>query len=121
MTPTDRLLDGSRTAGVYRIEDPAATSAGALTAAGWRVAVVPPSPDLAGFYAGLRRALGLPDWFGDNLDALWDSLGELTAPTALLLPDWTVLATSDPADWRRLLAVLRDRCDRPPAFAVVLA
>ena len=35
-------------------------------------------------HAKLRAALPLPEWYGNNLDALHDALGEVPAPTELI-------------------------------------
>ncbi|MGV3345704.1 barstar family protein [Enterobacteriaceae bacterium LUAb1] len=41
--------------------------------------------DIADFYRACRQQWQLPEWFGDNLDALWDVLlsGELPLPVTL--------------------------------------
>ncbi len=36
-------------------------------------------------HAHIRRRLKLPDWYGGNLDALCDCLGEINEPTVVLL------------------------------------
>jgi len=100
---------------------PAAQSAGLLHAAGWRAVVVPPTATPAAFYRALATALELPGWFGANLDALWDSLNDLAQPTAVVLDRWQVFARSQPATWHRVLGVLRERTQQPPAFAVMLS
>lgn len=107
--------------GVYRVLAPLTTIEGALSADGWSVVVVPPSASTAAFYAGLAAAARLPAYFGANLDALWDSVTDLRAPTAYVLPSWTRLARAEPHDWPRILETLRERTELVPAFAVVLA
>jgi RNAse (barnase) inhibitor barstar len=107
--------------GVYRVLGPAPAIAAALSAAGWTAVVVPPTTSVAGFYRELADAAGLPSWFGANLDALWDSLTDLTGPTALVLAQWTRLARAEPTAWPRILAVLEERTRTDPPFAVVLA
>ena len=107
--------------GVYRVLAPMTTIEAVLTADGWSVVVVPPSASTAGFYAGVAAAARLPAYFGANLDALWDSLADLRAPTAYVFPNWTRLARAEPGDWPRILALLEERTREAPPFAVILA
>jgi RNAse (barnase) inhibitor barstar len=107
--------------GVYRVLAQTSAIAEVLSADGWSVVVVPPSSSTADFYRALAAAAGFPDWFGANLDALWDTLTELTGPTALIVERWTRLARAQPRDWSRILAVLEERATIAPPFAVVLA
>ena len=108
------------TGGVQRVLGPAASVVTEMTGRGWAVAVVPPATTDPGLWDGLVEALGLPDWFGRNLDALDEALGELAAPTALVLAGWTAYARVRPERWERLLHVLRDRAHQPPPPLVVL-
>ena len=62
-----------------------------------------------------------PDYFGANLDALWDALTDLSRPTAVILDRWTEFARARPARWDSIVAVFAERCERDPPFAVVLA
>lgn len=107
--------------GVYRVLAPTVRIADELSAAGWRAVVVPPTTSTAGFYRGVADAAHLPAHFGANLDALWDSLTDLTEPTALILDRWWRLARAEPRDWPRILEVLEERTQTGPPFAVVLA
>ncbi len=107
--------------GVYRVLAPTAAIAEALAAAGWSAVVVPPVASTAEFYRELAAAADFPDWFGANLDALWDTLTDLRGPTALVLERWTRLARAEPHDWSRILATLEERAAISPPFAVVLA
>ncbi|HEY5821845.1 MAG TPA: barstar family protein [Propionibacteriaceae bacterium] len=107
--------------GVHRLlGDPDKISA-ALRADGWWAVVVPPSASTHEFWVHLENALALPDYFGRNLDALWDSLTDLELPTALVLADWTRYARARPERWAAILATLTERVEQLPAFAVVLA
>lgn len=54
----------------------------------------------------LGRTLGLPEWWGRNLDALHDCLTELGRPVRLELCGWT--AMEETGFGKRLLRVLRD-------------
>jgi RNAse (barnase) inhibitor barstar len=61
----------------------------------------------------LGTALGFPAHYGANLDALWDCLRELPAPTVLLWDHWGVLAYADEAFFAKLLGLLHERAERP--------
>ncbi len=120
MRPTSPLTDGTLTPGVYRILGEPAPIMETLAAVGWRAVSVVAPESLDAFYDQLSVALQFPPYFGRNLDALWDSLGDLTRPTAVVMTEWTRFAARCPRDWRRVLRVLEDRCDGEPAFAVIL-
>ena len=109
------------TGGVYRVLAPASVIAETITATGWSTVVLPPTTSTAEFYRALAAAAGFPEWFGGNLDALWDTLTDLTDPTALVLEGWTRLARAAPGDWPRIFAVLEERAAIGPPFAVVLS
>ena len=111
---------GVPTPGVHRVAEPAGPAVRGLREAGWHAVVVSPGASTADFYADLRRALALPAWSGGNLDALWDSLRDLTAPTALVLTDWAAYASAEPERWGRFLELFADRADVAPPFAVLL-
>lgn len=116
---TEELLAGEP--GVYRVLDGPEEIMVALRATGWQPVVVASTASRTAFYAEIARALSFPDYFGANLDALWDSLTELEAPTAVVLLGWTTLALARPDGWRRILEVLSERTRSSPPFAVVLA
>lgn len=40
------------------------------------------------FHRQLAAVLSFPEWYGHNLDALYDCLTELAAPTHLILVNW---------------------------------
>lgn len=108
--------------GVHRVLGPAGSVAAELTGRGWDVAVLPASTSDGELWDGLVAALGLPDWFGRNLDALDEALNDLARPTALVLATWTAYARARPERWAGLLHVLQDRADRPdPPLVVLLA
>jgi len=76
---------------------------------GERQIVVPPRETKATLFAFLRQALPLPDYFGDNWDALDECLGELaqgSSRTILIHHDVPLAATPD--DQRIYLQVLAD-------------
>lgn len=121
MSDLSPLFGRSRTPGVYRsAADPADINA-ALARAGWATTLLGPSTTTEGFYAEVAAALDLPEYFGRNLDALWDCLTDLDVPTVVTVGEWTQFAQAQPASWAAILAVFAERCGRAPAFAVVLA
>jgi RNAse (barnase) inhibitor barstar len=107
-------------AGVHRVLGPAASVASEMAGRGWDVGVVPPSTTDAELWDGLVDALGLPGWFGRNLDALEEALGERVRPTALVLAGWSAYARAHPERWDRLLHVLTERTDGAAVPLVVL-
>lgn len=44
--------------------------------------------DAKAFHQALAKELALPEWYGHNLDALYDCLTELEAPLHLILQHW---------------------------------
>lgn len=94
-----------------------------LIARGWRVGVVSGGTSLREALDAVGRALGFPSYYGRNLDALWDCLGDLDHATALVWAGWEPLAVHAPDDWAALLGVLGRRVRTPgrPAFAVVFS
>ncbi|WP_435743916.1 barstar family protein [Nocardioides sp. SYSU DS0663] len=85
--------------------------AAALTGTRWRLrhADTVADPTKAAVLEALGDALGFPDWWGRNLDALADCLGDIEAPsrTLLLWDGWAGFAADDPRGFglvRRLLA-----------------
>ena len=108
--------------GVHRVLGTAEAVSAELARRGWEVAVVPPGTSDDALWDGLVAALGLPAWFGRNLDALDEALGDRVEPTALVLSGWSAYARARPERWVGLLDVLRDRADNPdPPLVVLLA
>ncbi|GAY08547.1 hypothetical protein TOK_2304 [Pseudonocardia sp. N23] len=68
--------------------------------------------DRRDFYAAVAAQLDVPDWFGHNLDALRDVLGDLSwlppGEVVLVWADPATLAVTDPDGHDRLLDVLAD-------------
>ncbi len=85
---------------------------------GWRMFRVRGGATKREALAALGRALRLPDWYGQNLDALWDCITDLTEPTVLVWSGWEQLAVSDPESWAAIVGILRERAELDPAFAV---
>ena len=97
---------GTRRSTSRRCGTPSSTPAGRFGYVdGWA-----PRPE-AEFLAALGATLGFPDYYGGNLDALWDCLRRpATEPTVLLWDGWGPLARGErPTGSRALLRVLRDR------------
>ncbi len=123
MTADDlqRLFTAPLAGGVFRPQQAVAADdlEEQLTAAGWSVATLEPFGDRAGFYAEIAAKLGFPNYFGRNLDALWDCLRDVREPTTVIIP-WQRFAVEDQNSADRLLAVLTERANVDPPFAVIL-
>ena len=79
----------------------------------------------ADFLAGVGEALGFPDWYGQNFDALADCLhdiGDGTEGVVLLWDGWATLARDDEKAFSIALSVLGSRvnADRGVPFAVLM-
>lgn len=79
----------------------------------------------AEFLAGVGEALGFPDYYGQNFDALADCLHDIGAGQAgvvLLWDGWSTLARSDEQAFDIALSVLGSRvnADRGVPFSVLL-
>lgn len=118
----EHLLAGRTPPGVYRWHSSLSEqdAAAAAERAGWRLARLGRVVDTREeALAALGETLGFPEHYGRNLDALWDCLRDLPAPTILLWDGWGRLARSAGSDVRRLLGVLGDRAAQG-GFAVLL-
>lgn len=82
---------------------------------------VPAAADKTGTLAAFATALGFPDWFGGNLDALNDCLGDwadaLSSPSALL---WQRSATLDAGTAAAVESILGEAEAGSPHLAVVV-
>ncbi|MFC5287512.1 barstar family protein [Actinokineospora guangxiensis] len=80
------------------------------------------------FYEAVAEVMSFPDWFGHNLDALYDCLTDLSwLPPGKHVLVWfrpDVLADADPAGYRAVQGVLADAVadftDPERGFSVVL-
>jgi RNAse (barnase) inhibitor barstar len=77
------LMSSPLRSGVYDMADDGAL-ADRLRHVGWHVGSVDLG-DARQAVAAIGLELGFPDYYGRNLDALRDSLGDLSRPTALLV------------------------------------
>ncbi len=87
--------------GVYRIEDGVVEAVAAATAHALTPYVVAEQSSKAGFLDAVAAALSFPGWFGRNLDALADSVGDLSwlppGPLALVWERPETLRAADQA------------------------
>lgn len=96
--------------GIFRIDDGAAGAAATATAQGLTPYVVAEQSSKAGFLDAVAAALSFPGWFGHNLDALADSVGDLSwlppGPLALVWERPEVLRATDPATFTAVREIL---------------
>ena len=87
---------------------------------GERQIVVPPRETKAALFAFLRQALPLPDYFGDNWDALDECLDELAqgASGKIILIHHDIPLAATPDEQRIYLQVLADAIRSGPHLAV---
>ena len=109
------VLKGKRSGGVYRWHakfDVAAVQA-PVEKAGRTFAYLDgvQADKAANFHIQIASALGFPDYYGRNLDALADCLGDLTEPTVLLWDAWAVFADADSRVFRTVAELLAKRSD----------
>lgn len=112
---------GALAAGVVRVAGPAGRVEERLQRAGWHAGLVSHGGTKQAFLESAGAALGFPGYYGRNLDALWDCLGDLERPTALVWDGWQELAVGSPDDWAGVMSVLAERASGPGVpFAVYL-
>lgn len=118
------LLGGTTSPGLFSWRgDPVRDLAGEAEAAGWRVLNLDSTKvaSMTEFYDEVAAAWQLPAWFGRNLDALFDVLGDLTRdPTILVWNGLRQLAEVDPIHASAVLDVLRDAAGQAASFAVIV-
>lgn len=125
MTATyDSLLAGRTSPGIYRwVGDVARDLATPAVDAGWDALSLDTSDvvDTEGFYEEITTSWGLPPWFGNNLDALFDMLGEISStPTVLIWDDLGALGGRQPDFAAAVLDVMRDCVEQAQCLAVIL-
>ncbi|MFJ9410185.1 barstar family protein [Streptomyces sp. NPDC101393] len=115
--PLAAVLDGSTPAGVlpWPADRPVADALAAARDAGWSATALDleGAADKDAFMERCSRALGLPDWFGRNWDALADCLTDLSWCPAdrgrlLVVTGWQGYASGEPDDWSIVEGVLAD-------------
>ena len=73
------------------------------------------------FYDEVATAWALPEWFGRNLDALFDVLGDLAQrPTLIVWDGLRELADVDPVQTSAVVDVLRDASEQATALVVIV-
>lgn len=118
------LLTGETAAGLFEWRgNPSPDLVGDARSAGWVVRELDTRHvrDAAELYDQIAAAWDLPSWFGRNLDALWDVLGDLAVSRLLVV--WTGygdLADVDPELAQTVLELLRDASTQARALAVVV-
>ena len=75
-------------------------------------------PDRKALHAALAAQLDFPDWYGGNLDALYDLLSADSRPCNLVIRDAPALEAALGEYARRLLRVLTDVCLANPAVSL---
>lgn len=120
----DDVRDGISTPGLFQwVGDLHRDLESEAAAAGWTVW----SLDTSGvetaddFYGEVRAAWGLPPWFGDNLDALFDALREAVDGASVLIWDGSraVAQIGEPFAVD-VMTVVRDTIAESDSFAVIL-
>jgi barstar (barnase inhibitor) len=125
MTATfDSLMAGTTSSGLFDWRGaPDRDLVGEAIAAGWSAWPLDTSAvsSTQGFFDEVRAAWGLPPWFDDTVDALFDMLGEMAEGPCLILWDGSAqLGRIEPDLAAAVLAVLRDAVGQAKRLAVVL-
>ncbi|MCW2749746.1 MAG: hypothetical protein JWR83_856 [Aeromicrobium sp.] len=118
------LLSGTTSPGLFSWRgDPNRDVVGEAEAAGWQALGLDTTgvASMAEFYDTVASSWRLPTWFGRNLDALFDVLGDLTTePTVLVWNGLRQLAEIDPIQAGAVLDVFRDAAGQAAACAVIV-
>ena len=72
------------------------------------------------FHEALAAAMALPEWYGHNLDAMYDCMTELSQPVTLVLSGWAALGERLGDYAGRLIFVLHRASEDNPCLAVEL-
>lgn len=120
----DSLLAGGTEPGLFEWGGPLERDiADAARGAGWTVRELDTcrAHDAGSFYDELVTQWDLPEWFGRNLDALWDVLGDLAAaPLLVIWGGLHELTESDPQLAQTVLELMRDASTQAASLAVVV-
>lgn len=74
----------------------------------------------ADVHQALAQALSFPDYYGHNLDALFDCLTDITEQTQLTLVNFHALHYAV-GDWcGKLLYVFRQACQENPCLSIMM-
>ncbi len=71
------------------------------------------------FYAVIAKKLSFPDWFGKNLDALYDLLGDVGRKTKLIIRGFDGFEEKIGEKGEALKGVLEDAAAENPSLEVV--
>ncbi|MBM0128216.1 barstar family protein [Pimelobacter simplex] len=118
------VLAGRHVPGVHRWESAldVADVRHAVEQAGWAFGYVDgvALDARADVLRAIGGALGFPDHYGANLDALNDCLRDLPGPTVLLWDAWSGFARAEPRWFGLVVEILGDRGAAGPAVEVLL-
>ena len=118
------LLEGTTSPGLFSWRgDPDHDLATEAESAGWRALRLDTTDvrSVDEFYDQVSSQWELPSWFGRNLDALFDVLGDITqTPVVLVWDGLRQLADVDPMQAAAVLDVLRDAAGQAPSFAAIV-
>jgi len=120
----DDVRDGLTAPGMFQwVGEPDRDLESDAAGAGWSVWCLDTGgvASVDDFYGEVRAAWGLPPWFGDNLDALFDALRDAVAGPSVLIWDGSraVQQVSESLA-KSVIAVLSDTIAESDAFAVIL-
>jgi RNAse (barnase) inhibitor barstar len=120
----DDVRDGLAAPGLFTwVGDPTLDLEEDAVRAGWTVWSLDTSETRTtdDFYGEVRAAWGLPPWFGDNLDALFDALRDAVDGPSVLVWDGSNAVTQIGEEFALgVMTVLRDTVAESDAFAVIL-
>ncbi len=74
--------------------------------------------DKEGLHFLLKEKLGFPDYYGNNLDALWDLLNEITEETELCFASFGVLEESMPQYADKFRITLEQAAEENPCLCL---
>jgi len=120
----DDVRNGLAPTGLFRwVGESARDLESEAVAADWTVWLLDTSTvqTVDDFYGEVRAAWGLPPWFGDNLDALFDALRDaVDGPSVLIWDGSRAVERVDAALAAAVVTVLRDTIAESAEFAVIL-
>lgn len=118
------MLIGETSPGLFQWRgDPTCDLIDEARAAGWQALGLDTSEvrDADQLYEAIATGWDLPAWFGRNLDALWDVLGDLTtSPLVVVWEGCADLAAVDPQLAQTVLELFRDASTQATAFSVIV-